>query len=183
MAREVVQKTAQSPFILPLSAGSSVKESQVWSVTQALQCPSYWLHGFTQVGWHYRASKDSGSDMFFPSLTAVLLLQLLYLLMETNSFLNPYCLKQYSRKNSKLYIFFFHIVCAGIFPWIPSMLSIFALQFQIQSFVWLCLVPLWLPIIRDLAGTIRNQQNWVGSFNFWSLSPISFFEKVYPGYK
>lgn len=48
----------------------------------------------------------------------------------------------------------------------------------------LCLVPARLPIIRDLAGTIRNQQNRVGRLNLWSLSPfISSLEKLEPSYK
>lgn len=117
----------------------------------------------------------------FSSLTAVLLL---HLLMETNSLLNPYCLKQQSRKTlSEHYIFFFHINRTDIFLWIPSVLSIFVLQFQIWFFVCLCLVPARLPLIRDLAGTISNQQNRVGRLNFWSLSPISSLEKLEPGYK
>lgn len=74
----------------------------------------------------------------FSSLTAVLLL---HLLMETNFLLNPYCLKKQSRKPfSELYIFFFHVNCTDIFLWIPSVLSIFVLQFQICfflcAFVW-----------------------------------------------
>lgn len=45
------------------------------------------------------------------------------------------------------------------------------------------LVPAQLPINRNLAGTIRNQENRVGSLNFWSLSLISSLEKLEPGYK
>lgn len=37
--------------------------------------------------------------------------------------------------------------------------------------------------MRELAGTIRNQQNKAGSFNFWSLLPVNSLEKLEPGYK
>lgn len=51
-------------------------------------------------------------------------------------------------------------------------------------FVCVSLVPARLPIIRDLAGTIRNQQNRVGRLNLWSLSPFtSSLEKLEPSYK
>lgn len=46
------------------------------------------------------------------------------------------------------------------------------------------LAPSQLPIIRDLAGTIRNQQNRVGRLNLWSLSPFtSSLEKLELSYK
>lgn len=107
---------------------------------------------------------------------------LLHLLMEANSLLNLYCLTQQRTKIfSELCIFFFHISCMGIFIWIPSVLSIFVLQLQ-HGF--LCtLVPARFPIIKDLAGTIRNQQNRVSSFHFWPLSHISSLEKPEPGCK
>lgn len=64
-----------------------------------------------------QSSKDSGSDVTFPSLRAVLLL---YLLIETNSFLNPCSLKKQSRKTSLSFTFsFFMLFVQAFFSGFP----------------------------------------------------------------
>lgn len=177
MAREVVQETP--PLHLWFS---HFLQAFLWKKSKSYLSPRQCADLITDFTALYRQTDITDQVKIlaltcFSSLTVVFLL---HLLMEANSLLNLSCLTQQRIKMfSELCIFFFHISCTGIFIWVPSVLSIFVLQLQ-HGF--LCtLVPARFPIIKDLAGTIRNQQNRVSSFHFWSLSRISSLEKLEPG--
>lgn len=145
-----------STFNWTLSPGSCMKERKVLYVAQALCWAPHCLHSFIKTGWHDKASEDSASGMFFfdSGLT--------HSTFEWNPLFTRSLSSQTTTEKPFLSFTFscFTLIAQVYFSGFSGDCA-----FHFCSAVPVLCVPLfvptWLPIIRDIVGTIRKQQKRV----------------------